>query len=225
MRNVLAVMAVTLAMTLATQGQMGAANPARKDSPAWEQANQLYAAKDWKAAAQAFESITRAEQGNALAWLRLGVSRHKLEQYAEAVAAYKHIEDDPQLGPSAAYREAASLTKMNRKDEAIAFLNKAVNAGVAPPAALQQDPDFTSLHGDEAFTKLLARADTIAHPCAHQPEYRQFDFCLANGTWSRPKAMLRPAPAAFNSSWINAWSWKTGPAVLPGKVSITTTHD
>ena len=94
-----------------------------------DQANQLYSAKNWSAAAPAFEAITRAEPANAMAWLRLGVSRHKLGQYTSAVEAYKHIESDPQIGPSALYREAASLAKLNRNQEAIASLDKAVDAG------------------------------------------------------------------------------------------------
>ena len=52
-----------------------------------DEANQLYSTKNWSAAAPAFEAITHAEPGNALAWLRLGVSRHKLGQYAPAVEA------------------------------------------------------------------------------------------------------------------------------------------
>src|SRR5262245_34351065 len=77
-------------------------------TPTMEQANQTYFAKNWSAAAQAFEAITRTQPTNALDWLRLGVSRHKLERFAEAVEAYKHAESDPQIGTSALYREAAS---------------------------------------------------------------------------------------------------------------------
>ena len=146
-----------------------------------DQANQLYTAKNWSAAAPAFEAITNAEPANALAWLRLGVSRHKLGQYAPAVEAYKHIESDPQLGPSALYREAASLAKLDRKPEAITALDKAVDAGLTQPDLFRQDADLASLRGEPAFKSMLEKADTIAHPCAHKQEYRQFDFWL--GEW------------------------------------------
>src|SRR5436305_5742803 len=89
----------------------------KMNEPTMDQANLLYSAKNWSAAAPAFESITRAEPANALAWLRLGVSRHKLGQFGPAVDAYKHIESDPQIGPSTLYREAASLAKLNRNQE------------------------------------------------------------------------------------------------------------
>jgi hypothetical protein len=148
---------------------------------AMDEANHLYSAKNWAAAAPAFESITRAEPGNALAWMRLGVSRHKLGQYAPAVEAYKHIESDPQIGPSALYREAASLAKLNRNREAIASLDKAVDAGLAQSGIFQQDADLASLHDEPAYKAVIEKADAIAHPCAHHPEYRQFDFWI--GEW------------------------------------------
>ena len=154
---------------------------AKTNMPTMDQANQLYTAKNWSAAASAFEAITHAEPSNALAWLRLGVSRHKLGQYTPAVEAYKHIESDPQVGPSALYREAASLAKLNRSQEAIASLDKAVDAGLAQPNTFEQDADLASLHDEPAYKAVIEKADTIAHPCAHHPEYRQFDFWI--GEW------------------------------------------
>ncbi|MBZ5489560.1 MAG: tetratricopeptide repeat protein [Acidobacteriia bacterium] len=148
---------------------------------AMDQANQLYSAKNWSAAAPAFETITHAEPGNALAWLRLGVSRHKLGQYASAVEAYKHIESDPQVGSSALYREAASLAKLNRNQEAIASLDKAIDAGLAQPSMFQQDADLASLRDEPGFRAVIEKADAIAHPCVHHPEYREFDFWI--GEW------------------------------------------
>ncbi|HEY1937825.1 MAG TPA: tetratricopeptide repeat protein [Candidatus Angelobacter sp.] len=150
-------------------------------APTMEQANQLYMAKDWSAAAPAFEAITHAEPANALAWLRLGVSRHKLGQFEPAVEAYKHIESDPQLGPSALYREADSLAKLNKKEEALASLNKAVDAGLAQPDLFRQDADLASVRDEPAFRAVIEKAEAVAHPCAHHPEYRQFDFWL--GDW------------------------------------------
>ena len=150
-------------------------------APSTEQANKFYSEKNWSSAALAFESITHAQPGNTLAWLRLGVSRHKLGQYQEAVEAYRHVENDPQLGPSALYRKAASLARLNKNEDAVAALDKAVTAGLAQPDLFRQDPDLASLRDDAAFKKTMARADALAHPCAHQEEYRQFDFWL--GEW------------------------------------------
>src|SRR5690242_16004920 len=141
---------VTLAVALQAQ-----APPAL--SPAMEQANKVFFGKDWEAAAKAFESITHSEPGNALAWMRLGVARHKLQHFAGAVEAYKHAENDAQIGPSALYREAATLARMNNRDEAVAALEKAVDAWLAQPQVFQQDADLASLHDDAAYRKVIEK--------------------------------------------------------------------
>ncbi len=146
-----------------------------------EQANREYQAKNWQASAAAFEAIVRNDPSNGGAWLHLGISRHKLGQYEQAVAAFKHIENDAQFGAPAMYREAASLARMDRKDQALLVLEKAVEAGFARPQIIEQDPDLASLRGDSRFLGIVAQADAIAHPCRHKPEYRQFDFWI--GEW------------------------------------------
>ncbi|HEY2391957.1 MAG TPA: hypothetical protein VGK22_12365 [Candidatus Angelobacter sp.] len=166
-----------LALAVVASGQMTTVTTL---SP-MEQANQAYFTKDWTTAAHAFETITQTEPANALAWLRLGVSHHKLAQYGKAMDAFKHIEADPQLGASALYRESATLVKLNRKEEALIVLDKAVDAGLIQTNVILQDADLTSLRDDAAFKKTIAKAEAIAHPCAHQPEYRKFDFWL--GEW------------------------------------------
>lgn len=155
--------------------------PAFPQTASMDQANRAYQGKNWQAAASALESITRADPSQAFAWLHLGISRHRLGQYDQAIAAYKHIEKDPQFGAPALYREAASLARLNRKSDALAMLDKAVDAGFARPQIIAQDSDLAALQSDAGFAKIIAKADTMAHPCAHQPEYRQFDFWI--GEW------------------------------------------
>lgn len=154
---------------------------AQSSSPAMEKANQLFAAKDWAAAADAFSGIASDDPSTGLAWMRLGVSRHKLGQYEQAIAAYRHIETVPGLGPSALYREAASFARLNNKEEALRRLDQAVTAGLGAPGAFRNDEDLAVLRGSPAFEKIMERAETLAAPCDHAPEYRQFDFWL--GEW------------------------------------------
>jgi hypothetical protein len=71
--------------------------------------------------------------------------------------------------------------QLKRKEDALAALNRAVDAGFIQTNVILQDPDLASLRDDPAFKKTIARAEAIAHPCAHQPEYRQFDFWI--GEW------------------------------------------
>lgn len=165
--------------------------PAFPQTASMDQANRAYQGKNWQAAASALESITRADPSQAFAWLHLGISRHRLGQYDQAIAAYKHIEKDPQFGAPALYREAASLARLNRKSDALAMLDKAVDAGFARPQIIAQDSDLAALQSDAGFAKIIAKADTMAHPCAHQPEYRQFDFWI--GEWDVKNPAGQPA--------------------------------
>jgi tetratricopeptide (TPR) repeat protein len=167
-----------LALSVVACGQTSSARIA----PTMEQANQAFAAKDWTAAAQAYEAITRVDPTKAAAWLRLGVSRHKLLQDEKAIEAFKHAESDPQFGATAFYREAESLANLDRKSETLLALDKAVDAGFIQTDLILQDTDLTQLHDDPMFQKTIARADAIAHPCSHLPEYRQLDFWI--GEWN-----------------------------------------
>jgi hypothetical protein len=169
--------ALVLALSVAAYGRTGSA----RNVPTMEQANQAFAAKDWTAAAQAYEAITRADSTKVAAWLRLGVARHKLLQDEKAIEALKHAESDPQFGATAFYREAEALAKLGRKNDALLALDKAVDAGFIQTDLILQDTDFTQLHDNPAFQKTIAKADAIAHPCSHLPEYRQLDFWI--GEW------------------------------------------
>ncbi len=146
-----------------------------------QDAEKQYEAKNWEEAANSLDAVTKEDPSNTLAWLHLGSARQKLQQYEQAVAAFKHLEKDPNFAAPALYREAASLARLNRKDEALATLDRAVDAGFARLQLLQEDPDLASLRDDPSFAKTVAKADAMVHPCEHQPEYRQFDFWI--GEW------------------------------------------
>lgn len=146
-----------------------------------EQAEKQYRGKNWSAAADSFDRVLREDPSNSMAWLHLGASRQKLKQYEAAVAAFQHLEKDSRFAATALYREAASLAKLNRKEDALTTLDKAIDAGFVRLQLFQEDPDLAAIRDDTRFTKIVAKADAIAHPCAHQPESRQFDFWI--GEW------------------------------------------
>ena len=154
---------------------------AAQSTPAMQEAEKQYQAKNWQAAASAYEGITAADPSNSLAWLHLGTSYQKLQQFEKAVAAFQHLEKDPNFSAPALYREATSLARLNRKDEALNTLDKAVSAGFARLQLLKDDPDLASVRDDPSFAKIVEKADVMVHPCEHQAEYRQFDFWI--GEW------------------------------------------
>ncbi len=93
--------------------------------------------KKWDAAATALEVIVRNEPSNKRAWGLLGLARHSLAKYPEAVAAYERsfaIAGDP----ITAYNMACSYSRMRNRDKAFEWLHKAADLGFSQSAALRQ---------------------------------------------------------------------------------------
>jgi tetratricopeptide (TPR) repeat protein len=149
-------------------------------SAATQEADALFQAQKWADAARAYEAITKTEATNGRAWFRLGVSLHSLGRYGQAVEAYqKGLKINP--NPVVMYNLACSYAKMNDKEKAFEWLNKALNAGFTNVASLKTDTDLESLRGDARFTEVMALADKLTRPCMFAPEYKQLDFWV--GEW------------------------------------------
>lgn len=145
------------------------------------QANELFAAKKWDAAAKAYEQIAKAEPKNGRAWYRLGLTRRNLKQYDAAIAAFEHVEAIPFVPASARYRIATCYALAGEKDKALESLLKAAKAGFAGFRSLETDEDLNSLRADPRFKKISEEVRRAAFPCEFDPRYRQFDFWV--GDW------------------------------------------
>lgn len=164
------------------QGQQNNNTTTQSQSPSssMKEAEALFQAQKWKDAARAFEAITKAEPGNGRAWLRLGAAHHALGQYEwAAIALLRAVEITK--APVAMYNLSCAYARLNNKDKAFEWLNKALNAGFAQISLLQQDEDLASLRGDARFKEALALGERVTKPCLHTPENRQFDFWA--GEW------------------------------------------
>ncbi|MCP3957741.1 MAG: tetratricopeptide repeat protein [bacterium] len=164
--------ALTLTLALALNG------PASAEQTLAEMAAAAFAAKDWKAATESYEGITRAEPENGAAWFRLGRSRHALGQTADAIAAYEKAESvgfNPQLSR---FEMARSHAANGEAETALKLLGEVAELGPsrAIVARLEAAPELKSL--DEAA---MRKVQTSLTPCS-SPEYRQFDFWL--GDWA-----------------------------------------
>lgn len=139
-------------------------------------ANAFFEAQNWKAAAGAYEAIVAREPANASAWFRLGVSRHSLQQYEAALAAYDQAYQNGFVLTGLPVRAAIAHARLNQPEEALAWLEKGLRMGLGAQM-LNVLPGLESLRQDSRFQELQARYE---HPC-RQSEYRVFDFWL--GEW------------------------------------------
>ncbi len=155
-------------------------------TPAMQAADVLFQAQKWAEAAPAYEAMTKTEPANARAWYRLGLSLFSLNKYEPARAAYQQaLKLNETVRPQGAltmYALAATYARLNRKDDAFAWLQKSLAAKLPQPGRLDGDANFTSLHGDPRYQVVLATALKLAHVCLSTPEYRQFDYWV--GEWN-----------------------------------------
>jgi Tetratricopeptide repeat len=115
-----------------------------------------------------------AERAAADSLLRAG-------NWAGAAAAYERADALSPLPPLARYNLGCVYARLGRTDDALAALETVAVTGIVDAGQLGSDPDLASLRGDPRFEALREKADAKAHPCAHDPRYRRFDFWI--GSW------------------------------------------
>jgi tetratricopeptide (TPR) repeat protein len=149
-------------------------------SPTMQEAEALFQNQKWPEAAKAFEAITKAAPTKPRPWYRLGSSLYALGKYEEAAAPFQKA---IQIGhnPQPMYDLVRTYVRLNQKDKAFEWLDKALIANLSNPRQIANDPDLVSLHDDPRFPAVAERGRQAAMVCMNTPEYRQFDFWV--GEW------------------------------------------
>jgi tetratricopeptide (TPR) repeat protein len=190
----LRLIAAAMLLLCAAQGVVTAQTPA----PAAQNANDLFQAKKWPEAAQAYEAIVKADPNNGMAWFRYGISLHSMKKYEGAAAAFEHAAAILK-GPIAMYNAATAYARMNNQAKAFEWLKKAADAGFSSPPQLSSDEDLASLRGDARFAEITKKVNANADPCGNRPEYRQFDFWVGEWDVKGPASVQQGAPPASSS--------------------------
>lgn len=157
-------------------------------APELQAADTLFQAQKWEEAARAYDAITKAQPANQRAWYRLAYALHATGKYDGAVDAYQKIAANN--NPTVLYNLACAYARLNNKDKAFEWLNKAIGAGFAQPAQLNSDTDLASLREDARFKELQAALVKTATPCMVTPEHRQFDFWIGEWNVMTPQGQL-----------------------------------
>ncbi len=136
---------------------------------------------NWQKAAALFDRIVKADPDDGESWYHLGSAYHHLENYQKAAGAYAKADSLNYLPAFTLYNAASVHSLMNRKDESIRLLQRAIDAGFRQVELLRTDSDFDSLRKDPRFQQLLSDLSEKTYPCLHNPAYQAFDFWV--GAW------------------------------------------
>ena len=174
-----------IAVVVSTSAQTAPAHV----SPAMQEADSLFQAQKWEEAARAYEAIAKAEPANGRAWYRLGSAQLSFGKFDQALAAFQRTLEINETTSRAAfpmYGIASTYARMNEKDKAFEWLDKALLANLPQPRQIIADPNLANLHDDPRFPAIVERAKKAGMVCMNTPEYRQFDFWVGEWNVSAP---------------------------------------
>ena len=180
-------------------------------------ANQLFESGKWAEAAQAYQKITEGEPNNGRAWLQLGKSRLSLGQYESAIIA---LEKNVAIGknPLAMVKIACAYTKLNQKEKALEWLEKAAKNNASASVNLSQETDLEPLRNDPRYKEISLTIEKEQKPCLFMAEAKQFDFWI--GSWTvfntngQKAGESQIIPIASGCGLLENW---TNTLELPGK--------
>lgn len=146
-----------------------------------ERAEALYQARDWQAAAAAFAPLAKAEPTDTMLRVRYGASLIGAGQVEAGLTELTVAETQGAPPVQVAFHRARAYATDGRTDEAFKALDQAVAGGFQLQATLDAETAFANLRKDAKWQALTERIARNVHPCAYQPESRQFDFWI--GEW------------------------------------------
>ena len=111
--------------------------------------------QDWGKAAAAYEQIVQANPHNGQHWHNYAFALHSLKRYDEAIKAWtKSIEFGFQPA-TGLYNLACAHALAGHKDEALAGLQKAVDAGFGQEELIRTDTDLNPIRDDPRYKKIV----------------------------------------------------------------------
>ena len=147
-------------------------------------ADSLYLQGEWKAAIPAYEVALKKNSSNSLAWNRLGYSYQNTGEYSKALGSYQHSlasQPFPQLKTVVQSRISRTYSLMQKKSDALIWLDSATHNGYANLREMDTLQDYNAIRNEDDFKEFYKRAYNTAFPCMSDLRTRQFDFWV--GEW------------------------------------------
>jgi tetratricopeptide (TPR) repeat protein len=146
-----------------------------------EQAQKYLLNQEWNKAITSLELIVKNNPGDGQAWSRLGYSYYNLKKYDRAIIYYQKADSLEYALPQTRYNIACSYALAGKPENALRYLNEAVNAGFRQVQLISNDTDLKILRNDPRYQELILMLEQETYPCQHNPQYKAFDFWI--GEW------------------------------------------
>jgi Flp pilus assembly protein TadD len=133
-------------------------NPSTDDAGRLEQRGDMeYGQKDYASAEKSYRELIALAPGDRDAWMGLGmVLKAKSDHAGAADAMAKSVDATSRHAAYGWYNVAVEYALAGRKDDAVAMLKKAFDAGYPDRQNVTKDPDLASIASDPRVRDLLA---------------------------------------------------------------------
>lgn len=154
----LAIVATLCAATPLVARQPEDAPAAQPEATNLSRADEAFTRRDYAAAVDLYHAAQQDGIDHAMLHFRLGYSLHALGRIEEAMP--HHVRGArisfPGVRRAGYYNAACANALLGNTDEALRFLQHAIDAGFTDTALAAEDPDLASLRDDERFDSMLA---------------------------------------------------------------------
>ena len=120
-------------------------------------------------AATRFESYLKRHPDSGRGWSNLGYASLAAENDRRAVRAFRKALELGYRKPATMYNLACAHARLKEKDEAFAWLDKAIDAGFRSYRRMESDEDLFSLRRDPRFSRAVARAREASRRGGEEP--------------------------------------------------------
>src|SRR5574342_751628 len=104
-----------------------------------------------------YDRVLKIDSNNVLALINIGLCYHYLKEYEKAVLFYEKILEKHPDHANAIYHKACSKALLNKIDESIELLGKAIKLDLTFRIKARGDIDFDKIRNNDRFMKLVDR--------------------------------------------------------------------
>jgi len=148
-------------------------------------ADSLFDKENWKGAALYYQESLQTDGRNGRLWYRLGETWQSLEQYPDAIAAFKKsLELNTGGIPPVFIKSNLAKVYSQNRDSSNVFklLSEMVANGYGNFPDLTSAAEYDWLRSNKKFTSIISEAKANAYPCMNNAHNREFDFWV--GQWN-----------------------------------------